>query len=138
MTQRQVPDENYINTRVAMGLPQAEFRFFMASCIQKWDEIQPEQRKINLIMESVCQTWEISPDQLLTNRKYVEARSFFFYVIHKKVDLSYEIIGNMFDRVKGNVHSGAKNIQFMLEDRQRKHLVDAFKSVERALADGTA
>ncbi len=133
MTQRQVPDEQHISHRVALAVTQPEFRYFLASCIDKWDEIQPEQRLINIIMESVCQTWDITPEQLLNDRKHVEPRSFFFFVIHKKVNLSYETIGNMFDRVKGNVHSGAKNIEFMLENRQQKHLVEAFVAIESAV-----
>lgn len=133
MAQTQIPDENYLSTRVAQFIPQPEFRFFLASCMKKWDQMQPEMEMISLIMDSVCKSWNCNSDQLLKDRQFAEARYFFFYVIHKKLQLTYGTIGNMFDRGKAHVHVGAKNIEFLLDKRRQKHLVLAFEGVELAL-----
>lgn len=132
-TQNSIPDQSTLLSMVQEYSKQPEFRYFLNSCIKKWHEVRPEMEQIDCIMNSICSTWKISRNQLLADRKYVEPRSLFFYLIHKRLDLSYEVIGDMFGRVKGNVHSGAKTIEYMLENRKTKHLVEAYMDVERCL-----
>lgn len=128
-----IPDQKTLLNTVEEYSKQPEFRYFLDSCINKWNQVRPEMELVDCIMESICQTWNISKEELISDRKYVEARNLFFYLIHKKVNLSYQIIGDMFGRIKGNVHSGAKTIEYMLENRKKKNLVEAYNVVEKDL-----
>ena len=130
---KNIPDQSAILEKVSHYSKQPEFRYFLDSCIKKWDEVRPEMELIDCIMDSICRKWKISKTDLIKERRYVEPRSLFFYLIHKRVNLSYEIIGDMFGRVKGNVHSGAKNIEYMLETRKQQNLVEAYHAVESDL-----
>lgn len=124
-----IMDKETLLSVVHKNSEKPEFRYFLESCIRKWEQVRPEMELIDCLMDSICRTWNISRAELLSERKYFEARSLFFYLIHKKVNLSYEIIGDMFGRVKGNVHSGAKIIETRLK-KKRQTVVDGYEAAE--------
>jgi chromosomal replication initiation ATPase DnaA len=106
-----------------------EFRYFLESCIRKWEQVRPEMELIDCVMDSVCKTWNISKKELLSERKYCEARSLFFYIIHKKLNLTYEVIGDMFGRLRANVYKDSKIIEIRLK-KNRRILVDGYTAAE--------
>lgn len=130
---KNIPNKEVIEEMIALYSKEAEFRFFINSCILKWDKVRPEMELIDCIIKSICNTWSISKQQLISDRKFVEPRSLLFYLVHKKVNLPYEIIGDMFGRVKGNVHSNAKQAEFMIIQNKNKSLVAANEQVDKDL-----
>src|SRR3989344_3805337 len=80
------------------------FRGFLSSLFDRWEKLQAETNAINLIVKKICQHYSITQEEMLRKNRYYEARSVFFYVLIKKVNLSYGEAGDLFKFDKGAVH----------------------------------
>ncbi len=121
-----------ILNNVKSAIDKPAFRYYMASCLKVWNEtLGPETEIVDQVVESICGIYSLTIEELVNGKK-TEPRALLFYVIKKHVKtLSYEIIGDMFNRNKSYVFEKLTQIEFLVEKRKEKRLVSAIFEIEK-------
>ncbi len=92
------------------------------------NDTQPEPIKIEKIISEVAKTYNVTEEEILSNRKtanLVLARQVAMYIARKSTDLSYKMIGEGFGKDHSTVLYNVEKIENFLKDKpHEKGLVD--------------
>lgn len=129
------PTEQEINALIQGNIHRDDFKKYLALCLRKWENLKVELEIIDAIMGSICKHWNISRQELIEDKAYMEPRFLMYYIIKKELVLSYGEIGEIFDRPKSYIHKAVDDMVFFVEQngKKRSKLVDMVNSVKNDL-----
>lgn len=120
-------------SRVKTNINNPEFAYFLSTMMMKWDNFEREMEVVDDLLILVCKEWEIDQQQLLMDKKYREPRSVFFYLFKRYVSTSYEVMEQMFNRRKSQLHKMVEEIRFVVENGYNKPLLTRIEALERSV-----
>jgi hypothetical protein len=109
------------------------FIFFLNSFLPKWVDLTEERLAIMQCVDSICKHWNCTKDELYLDKKRHEPRGVLFCLLKKHLDLSFEIIGDMFLKKKSQVHKIVTQVEFVIKQGKKKELIDRIDAVSLAV-----
>lgn len=127
-------NNSVLMTYVSDNINDVEFAVFLDSCISKWSKMKPECDTMDIIMQTICERYKITVDELIKGKKNTVPRSIMFYMIRKTLkDLSFETLGDIFERQKSYVYKSYDEAKFMIERHKKKDAISLVSTIKNNL-----
>ena len=128
-----VESKEFLLEKIKDNLDNPLFRGFLSSLFSRWEKLEAETNAINFIIKKICEHYSITQEEMIRKNRYYEARSVLFYVLIKKVNLSYGEAGDLFKFSRGAVHRAVSEADVMVNKARKKNLVALIADIDRIL-----